>query len=68
MYLDIDGKRMDAKSVTGFTQELDMKKARFTTSFIIEIKRGYLYLLFPPSFAFYGIDGCHHHSKKRYYG
>ena len=33
MYLDIDGKRMDAKSVTGFTQELDMKKARFTATF-----------------------------------
>ena len=33
MYLDIDGKRMDAKSVTGFTQELDMKKVRFTATF-----------------------------------
>jgi protein-glucosylgalactosylhydroxylysine glucosidase len=33
MYLEIDGKRMDAKSVTGFTQELDMKKARFTATF-----------------------------------
>jgi trehalose/maltose hydrolase-like predicted phosphorylase len=33
MYLDIDGKRMDSKSVTGFSQELDMKKARFTASF-----------------------------------
>ncbi|MGL6267567.1 MAG: hypothetical protein ACRC2O_06555, partial [Chitinophagaceae bacterium] len=33
MYLDIDGKRMDAKSVTGFTQELDMKNARFTARF-----------------------------------
>ena len=33
MYLDINGKRMDARSVTNFTQELDMKKARFTATF-----------------------------------
>ena len=33
MYLEIDGKRMDAGSVTGFSQELDMKKSRFTATF-----------------------------------
>jgi trehalose/maltose hydrolase-like predicted phosphorylase len=33
MYLDIDGRRMDARTVSNFSQELDMKKARFTGSF-----------------------------------
>jgi len=33
MYLEIDGKRIDAKSATGMQQELDMRKAAFTTSF-----------------------------------
>jgi trehalose/maltose hydrolase-like predicted phosphorylase len=33
MYLEIDGRRIDAKAATGFRQELDMKKARFTGSF-----------------------------------
>jgi trehalose/maltose hydrolase-like predicted phosphorylase len=33
MYLDVDGRRIDAKSVTHFTQELDMHHASFTTSF-----------------------------------
>lgn len=33
MYLEIDGKRLDAKSVSNMTQELDMQKASFTTSF-----------------------------------
>lgn len=33
MYLEIDGKRMDAKSAAGLQQELDMRKAAFTTSF-----------------------------------
>ncbi len=32
-YLDIDGRRVDAKNITGMKQELDMKKASFTTSF-----------------------------------
>ncbi len=32
-YLEIDGRRVDAKNVTGMKQELDMKKASFTTSF-----------------------------------
>lgn len=32
-YLEIDGKRVDAKSVTNFAQELDMQHASFTTSF-----------------------------------
>jgi protein-glucosylgalactosylhydroxylysine glucosidase len=33
MYLEIDGKRIDAKSAAGMQQELDMRKASFTTSF-----------------------------------
>ena len=32
-YLEIDGKRIDAKSVKNFQQQLDMKHAAFTTSF-----------------------------------
>jgi trehalose/maltose hydrolase-like predicted phosphorylase len=33
MYLDVDGRRIDAKSVTGFKQELDMHHAAFTATF-----------------------------------
>src|SRR5919205_240520 len=33
MYLEIDGKRIDAKSVSNFQQQLDMHHAAFTTSF-----------------------------------
>ena len=33
MYLEIDGRRIDAKSVSNMKQELDMKNASFTTSF-----------------------------------
>ncbi len=33
MYLDIDGKRIDAKSISNFQQQLDMHHAAFTTSF-----------------------------------
>lgn len=33
MSLDIDGKTMDAKSATNFTQQLDMQHAAFTASF-----------------------------------
>ncbi len=33
MYLEIDGKRLDASSVTNFKQQLDMHHAAFTTSF-----------------------------------
>lgn len=33
MYLEIDGKRLDAKAAADLQQELDMKKASFTTSF-----------------------------------
>src|SRR6476661_7220775 len=33
MNLDIDGKRVDAKSITNMTQTLDMKQASFTTQF-----------------------------------
>jgi len=33
MYLEVDGKRIDARSASGMTQELDMKKASFTTTF-----------------------------------
>jgi protein-glucosylgalactosylhydroxylysine glucosidase len=32
-YLEIDGRRMDAKNISGMTQELDMANAGFTTSF-----------------------------------
>jgi trehalose/maltose hydrolase-like predicted phosphorylase len=32
-YLEIDGRRVDAKNVSNMKQELDMKKASFTTSF-----------------------------------
>lgn len=32
-YLEIDGRRIDAKNITGMKQELDMGKASFTTSF-----------------------------------
>ncbi|MEP7269345.1 MAG: glycoside hydrolase family 65 protein [Saprospiraceae bacterium] len=32
-YLEIDGHRIDAKSISNFTQSLDMKKAVFTASF-----------------------------------
>jgi kojibiose hydrolase len=33
MYLEIDGKRLDAKSVSNFKQQLDMRHAAFITSF-----------------------------------
>ena len=33
MYLEIDGKRIDGKSASNMQQELDMKKASFTTTF-----------------------------------
>jgi trehalose/maltose hydrolase-like predicted phosphorylase len=33
MYLEIDGKRIDARSASNMKQELDMKKASFTTTF-----------------------------------
>jgi len=33
MYLEVDGARLDAKNITGMQQELDMRKAGFSTSF-----------------------------------
>jgi trehalose/maltose hydrolase-like predicted phosphorylase len=33
MYLEIDGKRLDAKNVSNFNQQLDMHHSSFTTSF-----------------------------------
>ncbi|HEY0678605.1 MAG TPA: glycoside hydrolase family 65 protein [Chitinophagaceae bacterium] len=33
MYLDIDGKRLDARNTSNLKQELDMKHANFTSSF-----------------------------------
>jgi trehalose/maltose hydrolase-like predicted phosphorylase len=33
MYLEIDGRRIDAKNISNFTQELDMQHAGFTTTF-----------------------------------
>jgi trehalose/maltose hydrolase-like predicted phosphorylase len=38
MYLDVDGRRVDAASASGFRQELDMRKARFTGSFDVSGK------------------------------
>ena len=38
MNLDIDGRRISAASVTNMKQELDMRKAAFTTSFDISDK------------------------------
>src|SRR3954447_23801494 len=32
MYLEVDGKRIDAKSISNFQQQLDMHHAAFTTS------------------------------------
>lgn len=33
MYLEVDGKRLDARSVSNFQQELDMRHASFTSNF-----------------------------------
>jgi trehalose/maltose hydrolase-like predicted phosphorylase len=33
MYLEVDGKRLDAKNISGMRQELDMRYASFTTTF-----------------------------------
>ncbi|MGF7072946.1 glycoside hydrolase family 65 protein [Mucilaginibacter sp. 3215] len=33
MYLEIDGRRIDAKSISNFKQELDMQRAAFTATF-----------------------------------
>jgi trehalose/maltose hydrolase-like predicted phosphorylase len=33
MYLEIDGRRVDAKNISNFKQQLDMQHASFTTSF-----------------------------------
>ncbi|PSR54738.1 glycosyl hydrolase family 65 [Adhaeribacter arboris] len=33
MYLDIDGRRIDAKSATNLKQELNMRESKFTTTF-----------------------------------
>lgn len=38
MYLDIDGRRMDNRTATNLKQELNMKQARFTSSFTHEDK------------------------------
>lgn len=43
MYLEIDGRRMDAKSATGMQQELDMRKASFTTTFTYSDKASVSY-------------------------
>jgi trehalose/maltose hydrolase-like predicted phosphorylase len=43
MYLEVDGKRLDAKSVTNFRQQLDMHHAAFTTSFDYGDKAGISY-------------------------
>jgi trehalose/maltose hydrolase-like predicted phosphorylase len=33
MYLEVDGRRLDSRSVSNFQQELDMKHANFTSRF-----------------------------------
>ena len=43
MNLDIDGKRVDSKSITNFKQQLDMKTAAFTTTFDIGDKASVQY-------------------------
>src|ERR1700749_2492807 len=43
MYLEIDGKRVDAKSAGNMKQELDMKQASFTTSFDVSDKAAISY-------------------------
>ncbi len=43
MYLEVDGKRIDAKSVSDFQQELDMLHANFTTRFDYSDKAGVSY-------------------------
>jgi trehalose/maltose hydrolase-like predicted phosphorylase len=39
MYLEVDGKRLDAKMVSNFKQELDMQHAAMTTTLIMAIKQ-----------------------------
>jgi kojibiose hydrolase len=43
MYLEVDGKRIDAKSISGFQQELDMQHANFTSRFEYGDKAGVSY-------------------------
>jgi len=43
MYLEIDGKRIDGKSASNMQQELDMKKASFTTTFDFSDKASVTY-------------------------
>ena len=43
MYLEIDGKRIDARSATNMQQELDMKRASFTTTFDFSDKASVTY-------------------------
>jgi len=38
-YVEIDGKRLDAKNTTNFKQELDMHKASFSASLSMAIKQ-----------------------------
>jgi len=53
MYLEVDGKRIDAKNTSNLQQELDMRHASFTASFDYGDKASVSY-------------GCQHHGKKRY--
>lgn len=43
MYLDIDGRRVDARGATNLRQELDMRRAAFTTSFDVGDKASVTY-------------------------
>src|ERR1043166_9593941 len=46
MWLEIDKKRLDAKSVSNFTQQIDMRHAAFTTSFDYADKASVTYTYF----------------------
>ncbi|HEU5164763.1 MAG TPA: glycoside hydrolase family 65 protein [Chitinophagaceae bacterium] len=46
MYLEIDGKRIDGRSASNLQQELDMKKASFTTTFDYTDKASVIYTYF----------------------
>src|ERR1043166_3014011 len=43
MYLEVDGKRIDGRSASNMQQELDMKKASFTSSFDFDDKASVSY-------------------------
>ncbi len=66
MSLDIDGRRIDARSITGFKQELDMRRAAFTTSFQYGDKAVITYTYYSLRHLPYTVlmDGEHRSRKK----